>query len=205
MPSLASLQNVYLVIGFLVPGMIATFVRSQFITGRTPTHSEALLSYLALSIIYYALTLPFVDYALSFQTAGYEKTFCWFTLVFVGPALLGLILGLNVQREWLRRALRRLHLNPVHAMPTAWDWRFGSMQQNWMLVTLKDGTRFAGYCGQGSFMSSDPKERDLYMQHVFNIDDETKWLPTKKSVLITAGEIRTVEFWPIESGEPKHD
>ena len=26
----------------------------------------------------------------------------------------------------------------------------------WVLVTLKDGTRFAGFCGTGSFMSSDP-------------------------------------------------
>ncbi len=30
------------------------------------------------------------------------------------------------------------------------------MSAQWVLVTLKDGTRFAGFCGSESFMSSDP-------------------------------------------------
>ena len=47
-------------------------------------------------------------------------------------------------------------LYTVHVMPTAWDWKIGDMTEQWVLVTLKDGTRFAGLCGSDSFISSDP-------------------------------------------------
>ena len=34
MPDLTSLENLYLIVGFLAPGLIVLFVRSQFVTGR---------------------------------------------------------------------------------------------------------------------------------------------------------------------------
>ena len=72
----------------------------------------------------------------------------------------------------------------------------------WVLVTLKDGTRFAGFCGPESFISSDPGERDIYIQWVYDIDDENNWsLRGLHGVLIAAGEIQTVEFWPYTSEE----
>jgi hypothetical protein len=187
---------VYLLLGFLVPGMIASFVRAQFITGRMPSHTDAALSYLALSIIYYALVFPFVDYVVSFREPGYAKALAWFVLVFVGPALLGFVLGLTTQMELGRRLLKRLRLNPVHVMPTAWDWKFGSMRESWVLAVLKDGTKFAGFCGAGSFMSSDPKERDLYIERVYAFDEQNVWHPSEQGVLIGSGEIQTIEFWP---------
>ncbi len=148
MPDLQSFDNLYLVLAFLVPGLIALFVRSQFVTGRRPPHAATLLSYLTVSVIYYALALPFADSVMAIQEPGYEKALAWFGLVFAGPALFGLLLGINIQKGPLRRFLRWCGLNPVHVMPTAWDWKFGGMRVQWVLVTLKDGTRFAGFCGQ---------------------------------------------------------
>ena len=71
MPELKSLDTVYLVLAFLVPGLIASFVRVQFTTGRLPPPTEAALGYLALTIVYYALTLSAIDYALLVQQLGY--------------------------------------------------------------------------------------------------------------------------------------
>ena len=205
-PDLKSLDNLLLILGFLVPGLIVLFVRSQFITGRRPPHAAALLSYLTVSIIYYALALPLVDFVLSIQEPGYLKALAWFGLVFVGPAIFGLLLGINVQQGLLRRFLRWCRLNPVHVMPTAWDWKFGGMKDEWVLVTLKDGTRFAGFCGQHSFMSSDPTERDIYIQWIYDIGDDNKWSSRGDTgVLIAAGEIRTVEFWPYKKQETTNE
>jgi Family of unknown function (DUF6338) len=204
-PDLKSIENVYLVLAFLVPGLIGCFVRAQFITGRTPSHTESALSYLTLSVIYYALALPAVDYALSMQEPGYRKALVWFALVFAGPALFGLVLGLNAQKEITRRLLKRVGLNSVHVMPSAWEWKFGGMKESWVLAVLKDETKFAGYCGTRSFMSSDPKERDLYIEQVFDRDEQNNWHPRESAVLITAGEIRTIEFWPIIRQETKHE
>ena len=202
MPDLKSLDNLYLILGFLVPGLIVLFVRSQFVTGRSPPHSAALLSYLTVSVIYYALALPFVDLVLSIQKLDYGKALAWFALIFVGPAALGLLLGINVQKNLFRHVLQRCRLNPVHVMPTAWDWKFGGMTNQWVLVTLKDGTRFAGFCGPESFMSSDPTERDIYIQWIYDINGENKWSPRgENGVLIAAGEVQTVEFWPNTSQE----
>ena len=173
MPDLNLFDNPYMVVGLLVPGLIVLSVRSQFLTGRRPSHSAALLSYLTVSVIYYALTLPFVDFILSFQEPGNSKVLLtWFALIFIGPALLGLLLGVNIQKDLFRRVLQYCGLNPIHVIPTAWDWKFGNMTEQWVLVTLKDGTRFAGFCGDESFMSSDPSERDIYIQWTYDIDDE---------------------------------
>jgi hypothetical protein len=205
MPEIKSVESLYLIIGFLTPGLIATYIRSQFVTGRGPRHTEAALSYVVISIVYYALAYPAVEYVLSITGPGRWKALCWFGLIFVGPVFFGLLLGLNTQREWFRRILRRLKMNPVHAMPTAWDWRFGAMREEWVMVTLKDGTKFSGYCGANSFMSSDPNERDIYIQQVFDRNKKDQWIPRSSSVLIAGGTIQTVEFWPIKSNGEKND
>ena len=207
MPDLKSLDNLYLILVFLVPGLIVLFVRSQFVAGRRPSHSAAILSYLTISVIYYALALPFVDAVLSIQELGYRKVLAWFTLIFGGPATVGLLLGVNIQRNWFRRVLQWFGLNPVHVMPTAWDWKFGGVTyEQWVLVTLKDGTRFAGFCGTESFMSSDPTERDIYIQWIYEIDEKNNWFSRGESgVLIAAGEVQTIEFWPYISQENAND
>ena len=203
MPDLTSLDKIYLILAFVAPGLIALFVRAQFVTGRSPPYAAALLSYLTVSVIYYAVALPFTDSVLSLADPSPPNALAWFGLVFVGPAIFGLLLGINIQQGLLRQFLRWCRLNPVHVMPTAWDWKFGSMKEQWVLVTLKDGTRFAGFCGTDSFMSSDPAERDLYIQWIYDIDDGTNEWSSRPAngVLISAGEIRTIEFWPYHPKE----
>ena len=51
-------------------------------------------------------------------------------------------------------------------------------------------------------MSSDPTERDIYIQRIYDINDEKNWSPRgENGVLIAAGEIKTIEFWPYTSQE----
>ena len=191
MLDLKSVDTLYPVLMFIVPGLIILSMRSQFVTGRRPSHSAALLSYLAVSAFYYALILPFVDFA---KPPG---VVAWFLLVFVGPAIVGLLLGIEIQFDLSRKFLRRCRLNPVHSIPTAWDRKFGKMGGQWVLVTLKNGTTFAGYCNSDSFMSSDPVERDIYIPWLYDLDDDNKWVErSESSVLITSGEVSTIEFWP---------
>ena len=206
MTNLISPDNLYQILPFFVPGLIVIFVRAQFVAGRTQLESPALLSYFVISIIYYALALPFVDFALLIEKPGYGKAVAWLVLIFVGPAALGLLLGVNIQKNLFRRLLQWFRLNPVHVVPTAWDWKFGGMTKEWVLVTLKDGTRFAGFCGSESFMSSDPTERDIYIQWIYDIDDDDNWTPRgENGVLIAAGEVQTIEFWPYLPKESAKD
>lgn len=161
-----SFDDLAMTLGFIVPGLIVLFVRSQFVTGRRPSHSESLLSYLTVSVICYALALPFVELGSLVAMSGTYPVVTWFAVVIVGPALLGLLLGIDVQRNLVRGVLQQIGLDPVHVMSTVWDWKFSGMPEQWVLVTLKDGTRFAGFCGKESFMTSEPGERDIYIQWI---------------------------------------
>ena len=154
---------------------------------------------MTVSVIYYALVLPVIDLVPSIQQSSYGKALAWFALILVGPTILGLLLGVNIQTDAFRRFLQWCRLNPVHVIPTAWEWKFRGMSEQWVLVTLKDGTRFAGFCGSGSFMSSDPEERDIYIERIYDIDDDNRWIPRgEKGLLVAAGEVRTIEFWQPE-------
>ena len=141
MSDLTSLDNLYLIVGFLAPGLIVLFVRSQFVTGRISPDLGA-VPYVIVSVVYYALAYPFLEILLAIQQPGVGKAIGWFTLIFVGPAILGLVLGINIQKNLFRRLLQRCGLHLVHAIPTAWEWKFSAMPPQWVLVTLKDGTRF---------------------------------------------------------------
>ncbi|WP_425335351.1 DUF6338 family protein [Rhodoblastus acidophilus] len=88
-------------------------------------------------------------------------------------------------------------MHTVHPLSAAWDWRFHNTPEHWVLVKLKNDTTWAGYLGKDSFISSDPLQRDLYIQQVFEIGDDNAWTQKNSGVLINAGEISTIEFWPI--------
>jgi hypothetical protein len=184
------------IMAFIVPGFVALSVRAQFIAGNIPSaNGERFLAYVTVSVIYGTLVLRFVDVTL-IQTS----VWVYLAVVFGGPLVLGLILGINIQQDLSRRFLSRIGLSTVHPVPTAWDWKFNRGTEEWVLVTLKNGTRFAGFYGPLSFTASILDERDMYIQWVYEIGDDGIWSPAgEQGVLITAGEISTIEFWPYRS------
>lgn len=70
MLNLRFLDNDFLIMGLLVPGIIVLFIRSCFVTGQSPTSSEALISYFAVSSVYHAFSLPVVGFLLSMSAHG---------------------------------------------------------------------------------------------------------------------------------------
>ena len=197
MTEVKSVEQLSLILSFLVPGLVVLYVRSQFLTGRMQAHKDALLSYFALSVMWWGLSLPVVSWALGSLPLTSERPGLWFLLTLGGPAVFGTLLGVNASKGWTRRLLGRFGLRLIHVMPTAWDWKFEGMPASWVLVTLKDGTRFAGFCGSDSFISSDPQERDMYIQRIYSLDAEERWVDQgDKGLLVRGSEIRSIEFWP---------
>lgn len=200
--TLTNIDSLYLALIFIVPGLIIYYVRAQFLTGRLQKPSESLLSYLALSLVYGSIAVPILDELVRSSTENDVGVFYWVLLILVGPAVFGLALGLLLQTNIFRWFLAKIHLNPVHAMPTAWDWKFSGMQGQLVLVTLKNNTKFAGYCGGRSFMSSEPGERDIYIEKIYRLGDNDSWSDSgHHSLLIAQGEISTIEFFPVTQKE----
>ena len=197
MSDLKTMDQASLALAFLVPGVIILFVRAQLLTGRLPSGSDGVLAYFTVSVVYHALTLPALSWLFEKSGPLASHTGLWFVLTVVFPALFGGLLGLNAKFSWTRRSLGWVGLNTLHVLPTAWDWRFVDTPAFWVIIKLKNGTKFAGYCGSGSFMSSDPKERDIYIERIYDIDEDEKWIDRgQNGLLISHGEISTIEFWP---------
>ena len=111
------------------------------------------------------------------------------------PLVVGFSLAIiqNVQiGNWTRSALARFGLSPVHPIPTAWDWKFSNGNNQWVLVTLTDGSQVAGHLGSESFVSSEPTERDIYIQKIYALDPATgNWKEAGNSgILIASGQVQ---------------
>jgi hypothetical protein len=64
------------------------------------------------------------------------------------------------------------------------------------MVTLADGSTVAGIYGTQSFASSDPAERDLLLQEIYDLDDNTWSKRTEQqAILIPSKEIKLVQIW----------
>lgn len=180
---------------FSVPGIIALYFRAQFLAGRLPTASEGAVSYITVSLAYHAIAYPIARSI--YESGSLEGWFWagWLALIFIGPAILGILLGLNIRKGWTKKLVNRFGINTIHPVNCAWDWWFGHCPECWVIVTLKDDTKWYGYMGANSFMSSDPAERDIYIEHVYEFTaDGQPWTARNSSVWISHGEIQTLEF-----------
>jgi len=190
-------ENLQLVLLFIVPGLIALFVRSRFIAGRTPSLTENALAFFFLSIVYYSVAVVLLPEVAS--ESGLWRWLLWVALLLVGPALFGLMLGIAAQKEWASWLAGKLGLEIMHIIPTAWDWRFSRVPRGGMfiLVTLTNDEKVAGYFGPRSFASSDSGERDLYIEEEYTVDQSGNWTarPERVGVLIPMREIRYIEYW----------
>jgi hypothetical protein len=189
-----SLELFMLLLFLLVPGVIIDFVRGQFIGRRTRSVSEAGLDFVVVSLLYYSVALPILLW-LAGGIDGFTTDFrFWYPLWIVGPILVGLALGIIGQKNWLGGRARRLRINVVHPMPAAWDRVFATLPEAWVIITLKDGRKVAGWFGKHSSASSDPENRDIFIEKIYELDGDD-WIDVgPKAALIMANEISTIEF-----------
>jgi hypothetical protein len=199
MPDFHESENLYLILVFIVPGVVAPFVRSRLTTGRSPSFKENLLSFLVLSLVYYSLIVVFIEQALSVREPWLARAAVWILLILVGPAAFGLVLGIAAQKDWGNWFANKFGLSFVHVIPAAWDWRFSKAPRGGMfvMVTLEDGEMVAGFFGTNSFASSDTAERDLYIEEEYTVNEQGRWesRPEKVGILIPVKGIRYIEFW----------
>jgi hypothetical protein len=203
MPDFKGVENLQQILLFIVPGLIALFVRSRFIAGPTPSAKENFLIFVVLSLFYYSLTIFFIQPALSIREPWILSALIWTFIILIGPSIFGFVLGIAAQREWFTRFANYLGFSVVHIIPAAWDWRFSSVPREGMfvMVTLNSGERVAGLFRDGSFASSDTGERDLYIEEEYTVTEKGEWKPRNERVgiLISAREIRYIEFWSAQA------
>ncbi|BCG80103.1 DUF6338 family protein [Mesorhizobium sp. 113-3-3] len=191
-------------LALLVPGLLILYVRTQFLSGRAPSHTEALLSYVVVTVIYYAVVLPFFALIVHKDAGSLVIWLGWVSLIIIVPMVIGLLLGLGHQKKWYATACEWLGWEVVHSMPTAWDWKFAQRTEHWLIITLKDGTLFHGFYGRKSFASSD-NDRDIYIEQIFSLGRGGRWIPMPNGLWVQTSEVSTIEFLDIDRTEEEND
>jgi hypothetical protein len=198
-----SFKTVAFTAAFLMPGFIWSAVLSFILPRRSGQVEQRFLEFFTLSCVNNALWFWLFAY---FYLTGYPtqrpKTFALFILLalFISPVVLGLISGHLAQHQYVALALRRLGFRTVHYIPTAWDWHFSRQEALWARVTLKDGSAISGYFGGQSFASSDPDERDIYLEEVYTQTTQgIRRVERTRGCLISAEQISVIEFFRVEA------
>jgi len=190
------IEALYIVIDFVIPGIVASYARAQILTGRTISQKYNIFSFIIISLLwnFFWKTFEASYYGeLYFRGTMLQNPFS----LFIGPFVFGLILGLNERKGWLRSALSHFGLHTVDPLPTAWDRIFNQYSPCWVLVTTKDGSKIGGFLSGDAIFSSDNSERDVFIPQKYNVDHNNNWTRSDgEGIYIAAGEIRFIEFWP---------
>lgn len=198
--SISSFDTVFFTLAFLVPGFVCHTVLSSLVPRQQSDSNLSFLRFLTLSSINYALWawLIYLVFSGGWNESHPEWTAAmWAWVILVSPALLGLLWGKLSERGWARGILLRLGFNPLHAAPTAWDYKFHSQSEPvWIVVTLTDGSTVRGRFGNRSFASSDSADRDIYIEEVYRFEKGSPWIPALRSdgILVRGSFIRNIEF-----------
>ncbi|SRR6266404_6150463 len=193
---------VLLLIIFLVPGFVWRTVEGQLVyLDKGLEWEKFALGLLTRSTFTY---LPFA----SLFYRGYKGNWLdnhpiWTAIAAVGfiiilPTLLGFAAGTARQKGIDTAIFRRLRLGTFeqHHIPTAWDYIFSTTRPAWVVVTLKNGNKIYGYMGPQSYISSDAKERDIFVSHILrpNAQGKLEFVDKTQGAYIAANEVSVIEF-----------
>lgn len=191
---------------FGVTGYITHSAAARFTFRRNERPELLLLRFLAYGTLNALVSLPLIAMhtqvlpretwagILVHNLVAYYGLAIW--ILFLIPALLGVVIGifhtLYGLKDWF------------NAPVASWDERIARSRGQWVLVTLEDGTKAAGYLGRGAAVVSDTGERDLYVQTLYQADSDEVWrkVPRSRGVLISGKGIRSIEFWKDEVAKP---
>ena len=195
--TLNSAQTLFLTLAFLVPGFIIDSVFSKFVPRQRPESFVAFLRYLTFSCLNWVLWCWPVYWVIFEGVSALVTFLCWVLVTIVSPIAIALLLSYAHQRQWLRWLADKARLRVIHTTPTAWDYVFSRQEPSLVQITLANGTQIRGDYSYGSFSSSDPSHRDIYVEQVCRLDGQ-EWKPLRRgtSVLVTSRSIEYIQFMP---------
>ncbi len=154
---------VLILVAFVLPGFVAVLLKERIyeVRGEESTF-DRLLTTVYYSLIVYMLPALAVGALSALGLVDRDDLRQFFTgqspLWLIGLVALAVLLVLPAAAAWgawrwvdsdMRlKALARLKIKRTHRVATSWDWAFDSEQDFFMVVTLKDGGRLAGYYGR---------------------------------------------------------
>ena len=182
---------------FIRPGFIINGIISAFNPTQKLSEGVLLLKCLLYSIIHCAVW-SWLYKLIFIIEIKYPKTY-WFVLVvatIIAATIIAVIIGLIQQKQIIRKILSHFNLHISHSVPNSWDYCFSKRGSSWVIVTLNDDKMIYGWFSINSFASSDSDERDIFIEKIYCVDKDKKWIEIESSegIYIPKEQIKTIEF-----------
>src|SRR5713226_9664349 len=168
----------------LTPGFIMSRVLSRDVAGPELGERTFLATIAAGSLLVHAAALAWTvplfanefDRFPNLDASDYMSVLAWVVVVlFLGPAVLGGALAHLAERTSgpVNAILEWFGLSAIQRKADAWTWTFGKLSRakhgRWLQVRLRDGETYLAAFGSNSFVSSDPRLRDVYLEETWDL------------------------------------
>ena len=194
------LYTIISAIAFLIPGFITTYIIRRVIPKVDKDYKTSVLEnfiYSFLNIFLWAIPI----YKIYINIGWWNKKILllWLVcllIIFVSPIIIASVIIIFYQKEVFRELCQYFNISSIDTEPSAWDFKFKKIENEWVIITLKDKTTIGGYIGVNSFISSNCKERDLYIDEQYEISKNGEWKKVNRTdgIWIKNDEIKYIEF-----------
>ncbi len=200
MPDL-TLERLQLFLLVVLPGVIAIKVYDLFYPPEKRDFGSSLLEAVAYGLINLAF---WVWPLLHINQKGFmEQHPVWYALLsfcflVLSPGGLALLAVKARNTRWVGSRLG-------YPTKTAWDDFFKRRRECWILFHLKDGKMLGGYFGPKSYASTFPQLPEVYVEEVWRVDQEGRFLEKVEGTLgmvIRPADCERLEFLIVEGDKP---
>ncbi len=201
------LYTIIAAIAFLIPGFITTTIVKKIIPIVNKEYKYNILEnfiYSFLNIFIWAIPI----HNIYLNIDSFKQNFFWlwlliFIIIFISPIVIALVIVLINKYELFRKLCTYFNITNIDIEPSAWDFKFKQIENEWVIVTLTNDRTIAGFIGKNSFISDNPQERDLYIDEVYEISKSGNWKKRERTdgIWLKSDEIKTIEFYKCKKGD----
>lgn len=180
---------------FALPGFISILVFRLLHPVARSRFQDLILEAVAFGAINFALmswAIPVAGWLFAgFQEPQWARLYLLaVVVVFVAPAIWPVLL-----LQFMRFAENRGWI--LRSVNSAWDQFFLQKESCWVIVHLHNGKRIGGFFGRDSYASLYPEPGSIYIQQIWNLDDDGKFLeavPDSKGMIFRPADYHLIEF-----------
>jgi len=195
------------------PGFIAKTVMNSSLVRRRQTVQEWIVEVIVLGgincvpfALAYALVAHFIQLRLNDFTAFPPASgtvlvtvLMFVTFFIMTPIALGVVVVTLLDKGVLGFLFGLLGVQMPDQTPLAWDFYFNKRQQCWVVATLLDSAKVAGFMGPNSFAATSVDGQDLYLEVAYNLTadgtmDEQP-VPHSGGIWLQGAQIKCLEFY----------
>ena len=174
--SIDSFDLVFYTAIFVLPGFIINIIIDSMNPPKKHNDGIYLLKCIGFSLVSCAIWCWL--YKIILESDKLSMLWHWILLLLtsiLGSSIIGVILAVIKQFQIIDNILSKLKVRTIHSTPTAWDYLFSKQSEGFVIITLADDTKLYGWYSSNSFTSSDPDERDIYVEIAYKISENETW------------------------------